>query len=61
MICTNLVDLCKGYMILCEGKDEGGAGGSLDGSTEDGREVLAHAEPWRRIWFCSTTFVVPYT
>jgi hypothetical protein len=46
-------------MVLCEGKDEGGEGGSLDGSTKDGIEVLAHAEPWRRICFFSTTFVVP--
>jgi hypothetical protein len=36
----------------------GVAGGLLGGSTEDGRDVLVHAEPWRRKGFCSTTSVV---
>jgi hypothetical protein len=41
------------------GEDEDGASGSLSRLAEDGRDVLIHAEPWRRIGFCSTTSVVP--
>jgi hypothetical protein len=34
-------------------------GGLLGGLGEDDRDVLIHAEPWRRIGSCSTTSVVP--
>jgi hypothetical protein len=34
-------------------------GGPLGRSAEDGRDIPVHAEPWRRTWFCSTTFIVP--
>jgi hypothetical protein len=37
----------------------GGAGGSLDRSTEDGGDVPIHVEPWRDTGFSSTTSVVP--
>jgi hypothetical protein len=42
-----------------EGRAEGGAGDSLNRLVEDGGDVPVHAEPWRHIWFCSTTSVVP--
>jgi hypothetical protein len=42
------------------GEDEGRVGGSLGGSVEDGGDVPVHAEPWRRIGFYSSTFVVPF-
>jgi hypothetical protein len=41
------------------GEDEDGVGGSLSRLAENGRDVPIHAEPWRRIGFCSTTSVVP--
>jgi hypothetical protein len=41
------------------GEVDGGAGGPLGRSAEDGGDVLVHAEPWRRTEFCSTTFVIP--
>jgi carbohydrate-binding DOMON domain-containing protein len=37
----------------------GGAGGSPGRSSEDGRDVPVHAEPWRRTGFCSATSIVP--
>jgi hypothetical protein len=50
-------------MIGDGGEDDrgagGGAGGPLGRSVEDGGDVLVHAEPWCRTWFCSTTSVVP--
>jgi hypothetical protein len=33
--------------------------GSLGRLAEDGRDVLVHAEPWRRTGSSSITFVVP--
>jgi hypothetical protein len=41
------------------GEDDGGAGGSRGRSSEDGGDVLVHAEPWRRTGFRSATFIVP--
>jgi hypothetical protein len=41
------------------GDDEGGVGGLLGGSVEDGTDVLVHAKPWRRTRSSSTTSVVP--
>ena len=41
------------------GEDYSGAGGPVDRSTDDDKDVPVHAEPWRRTWFCSTTSVVP--
>jgi hypothetical protein len=47
------------------GEDNGRVGGGVGGppgrSTEDGRDVLVHAEPWRHIGFRSTTSIVPYS
>jgi hypothetical protein len=45
------------------GEDDGGAGGRAGGSpgrsSEDGGDVLVHAEPWRRTGFRSATSIVP--
>jgi hypothetical protein len=40
------------------GEDEGRAGGSFGGSTEDDGDVPVHAEPWCHIGFCYTVSVV---
>jgi hypothetical protein len=41
------------------GENDDRADGSLGRSAKDGKDVLVHAEPWRRTGFCSTTSVVP--
>jgi hypothetical protein len=42
------------------GEDDGGAGGGAPGrSSEDGRDVPVHAEPWRRTGYRSATSIVP--
>jgi hypothetical protein len=42
------------------GEDDGGAGGRASGrSSEDGRDVPVHAEPWRHTGHRSATSIVP--
>jgi hypothetical protein len=41
------------------GEDDGGAGGSLGRSSEDGGDIPVHAEPWCRTGFRSATSIVP--
>jgi hypothetical protein len=43
------------------GEDDGGVGGPPGRLAEDGKDVLVHAEPWRRTGFCSTTSIVLYS
>jgi hypothetical protein len=59
MFACNITDLTR----RDGGEDDGGAGGGAAGSrgrsSEDGRDVPVHVEPWRRTGFHSATSIVP--